>query len=652
MDERLWVKSLIFLFFLALIRVHVQGQATSSQGPRWLKFSKFSGFLTLQFQTTDEKNTSEGEIQYETDRRFLEGGFQLSTIGSIYHPNLLTFNIDANITGNRTKNTLISDASVHNSINNTYNIRLQFLKKKKINLEVFALSQYTTAERRFRGRFFSRHNRIGITVNSSTKILPFTLSIYNNHNTIDALTYSERDEKSKNIDFRATFFSSGKTRSFLTFKNKNYSESVYDVNYDSLEVLLDFRHNYGAGSLNNVSSIMSFNKMKGNYNFELLRLILNSQYFFKKHLDLRGVYTLTRDKAFQLAVTRHDLKTTLTHRLFESLTSSLLVGGRIEDSTVQRRDILLGGVTFNYRKKIPSGHIALYFSQQFENSENKSGGDLQHETETFSFSFSDTIILIRPGVDIDTIEITSPDFSHIYVPDVDYQINVINNVVHITRLPGGDIPMEGTVAVHYAFLAYPDYTLKSSFQQINASLAFLRYFELFYRRTLNDHNVSSEYVTPLFDSYNRQIAGAKFRTRFLTTEYSFEDYDATLSKYTANHIRASAAVTLFKRLQLGGSASMSHLKYKTGILYNKFKTYSGNINFNPSPRFNARAVYRKISYETSEYFRDRESILFKVRWEFRKMILEAFYEHVFDGYQQDERLHDFFSLSVKRRFGK
>jgi hypothetical protein len=66
----------------------------------------------------------------------------------------------------------------------------------------------------------------------------------------------------------------------------------------------------------------------------------------------------------------------------------------------------------------------------------------------------------------------------------------------------------------------------------------------------------------------------------------------------------------------------------------------------------ARAVYRKIRYETSDYFRDRESLMFKIRWQFRKIILEAFYEHVFDGYQQDRRLHDFFSLAVRRGFGK
>lgn len=638
----------LLLFLWAVAQVRGQG----AEGPRWFKLDKLSGFLTLQFQMTDETNTSNGEVQYDTNRKFLEGGIQVSTAGSIYHPNLLSFTVDANIVGNRSKNTLVTDASVHNAINNTYNVRLHFFKKKKINIEVFTLSHYTTAERRFRGRFFSKHDRTGITVNSSAKFLPFILSLYNNRNTIDALTYSERNEKSQNIDFRTTIFSGGKTHSFLTVKNKNYSESVYDVDYDSFEALFNFRHNYGIRQLNNVSSLLSFNRMKGNYNFELLRLILNSQYYFREHLDLRGTYTLTRDKAFDRSISRHELGTTLTHRLFQSLTSSLLVGGRIEDSTVQRRDILLGGFSFNYRKKIPKGQIAVFISQRFENSVNTAGGDLEHEIETFSFSFSDTVTLIRPGVDIDSIRVTTLDFSHIYVREVDYQVNIINNAVHITRLPGGDIPEDGSVAVHFAFLAYPDYRLKSSFQQINFSLAFLRYFEVFYRKTRNDHNVSSDYVTPLFDSYNRQIAGARFGIRYINVEYAFEKYDAVLSDYKADHIRGSAAVTLFKRLQFTASVSLSNLKYETGILYNKFRTYSGNINFNPSRRFNARAVYRKIRYETSEYFRDRESLLFKVRWEFRKMILEAFYEHVFDGYQQDERLHDYFSLSIKRRFGR
>jgi hypothetical protein len=110
------ITACLLLFPGGMLPVHA---ATEAEGPRWISFKKFSGFLNFQYQHTSETNTSEGEVQYDISRGFLEGGVQVSTTGSIYHPNLLTFTVDANIVGNRTKNTLISDESIHNSINNT-----------------------------------------------------------------------------------------------------------------------------------------------------------------------------------------------------------------------------------------------------------------------------------------------------------------------------------------------------------------------------------------------------------------------------------------------------------------------------------------------------------------------------------------------------
>jgi len=651
MNPKTWLKRSVYFLCVLYVSVLAQERVMPGQNPRLFNLDKFSGSLNLQFQLTGEKNYTDDILQYDVFRRFLQGGIRLSTAGSVYHPNLLSFWADVNIVGNRIKDRLISDESVHNSLNNTYNIRALFFKKKKFNIEFFALSHYITAERRFRGRFFSRNKSAGLNLNLRTRTLPFTLSVSSNRNTVDSLTYSERDEKSENIDFRINFLRGPHSNSYLTFKNKNYSESVYDVDYDSLELLFNFRHHYGAGSMNNITSTLSYNRMKGNYNFQLLRYIANSQYFFREDLDLRTIYTLTRDEAYDRSLNRHELSASLTHRLFESLMSTFLVGGRIEDTEAQERNVLFGGVTFNYRKKIRGGNIGLYISQRYEDSVNKSGGDVQHEIETFEFSFSDTITLIRPGINTGSIQITDLEYSRIYIRGVDYEVNIVNNSVHITRLPGGDIPENGLVAVHYAFLSYPDYRLKSHFQQINASVQFLRYFEVFYRDTLNNHDISSDFITPLFDSFDRRIVGARFNINFFKTEYAREKYDSVYSDYNADHFRASAAVNLFKRLQLSGSFSLSRLTYESADLYNNFNTYSANLTYSPNPKFNARAIYRMIGYETSEYSRNRESLIFKIRWEFRKISLEAFYEHILDGYRQDERLHDFFSITLSRRFG-
>ncbi|MCP5101780.1 MAG: hypothetical protein GY950_00290, partial [bacterium] len=190
-------QSMVFLCVLYVL-VLVQEQATTAQNPRFFSLNKFSGSLNLQLQLTNEKNFNKEILQYDISRKFLEGGLRLSTAGSIYHPNLITFWADANIVGNRIKDRLVSDESIHNSLNNTYNIRVLFFKRKKFNFEFFTINHYTTAERRFRGRFFSRNKSTGLNLNSRGRILPFTLSVSSNRNTVDALTYSERDEKSKN----------------------------------------------------------------------------------------------------------------------------------------------------------------------------------------------------------------------------------------------------------------------------------------------------------------------------------------------------------------------------------------------------------------------------------------------------------------------
>ena len=63
----------------------------AAEGFQWIRFNDWSGFLTLNYQATDEKSYVEDEIKSDISRGFFEGGFQLSTRGSIYHPNLLEF---------------------------------------------------------------------------------------------------------------------------------------------------------------------------------------------------------------------------------------------------------------------------------------------------------------------------------------------------------------------------------------------------------------------------------------------------------------------------------------------------------------------------------------------------------------------------------
>lgn len=638
---------IIAIFFLLFF----SSGLNAVEGPQWIRFSDWSGFLTLQYQATDEKSYVDNDIKSDISRGFFEGGFQLSTRGSIYHPNMLSFSIDANVVGNRTKTALFSDAEINNALNNSYNILFSFLKKKSINFQVYTMSQYITAERRFFGRFFTDHKNSGINISSSTKIFPFKLAVYKIQNSTRGIAFSEREEDSREVDFKMTLFRKKRTGSFFTFKRKDYAESIYDVNYDSTELLGDFRHYYGINNSSNVISLLSYNRMSGSFNFEIFRLLLNNRHYLNKNLFLSGSYNLVNDDTMESNSSKQKAEIALNHQLFESLTSSVFTGGRIEDSIYQRRDVFLRGFSIYYRKKIPTGSINFDYYRNDEDSRFTSHSDIVSTSETYRFDFSDTINIVQVGIEVDSIKITDPAFSLVYILDVDYQVHVIDNAIIITRLPGGNIPEGAAVVVYYSYLSFPDFNMDTNYYRINTQLLFLKYFKIYYNKSSRQHNISSLFLVPPFESFARDVVGAKIETPYLKAEYSFERYDSTLSSsHESNNFRASASYNFFGRLRFSGYFSINNMRYLKGDYYNKFNTININLSYSPAARLRTQASYRMISFETPDYLRSRTSLLFRGQWTLRKIMLELLYEHILEGYDISERLHDYFSLMIRRSF--
>ncbi|MFC2155949.1 hypothetical protein ACFLRB_05630 [Acidobacteriota bacterium] len=639
-----------WLFLIGFLFVFFAGQI-GAEDPRWISFSDLSGYLTLNYQATEEKSYLEEEIKSDISRGFFEGGFQVATRGSIYHPNLLSFSIDANIVGNRTKTAFFSDAEINNSLNNSYNILFSFLKRKSFNFQIYTMSHYITAERRFFGRFFTDHKNTGINVSSSTKMFPFKLAVSRIRNSTRGIAFSEKKEDSREVDLRVTLFRKKRTGSFFTFKRKNYEEEIYGVNYDSTEMLADFRHYYGINASNNVISMLSYNNMTGSFDFEIFRLLLNNRHYLKKNLYLGGSYNLVKDNTLDSNSSKQTVRNALNHRLFESLNSSVFLGGRIEDSLYQRRDVFLKGFTVNYRKKIPTGSLNIDYHLEGEDSRFTSHGDIVTTGETYHFDFSDTIQIVQVGIDVESIRISDPTFSLVYIADVDYQAHVIENAVIITRLPGGNIPEGAAVVVYYSYLSFPDFDMDTNYYRFNGQVLFLKYFRIYYNKSSRQHHISSQFLVPPFESFERDVAGVKIDTRYFKAEYSLEKYDSTLSSsYESRNFRASASANILGNLRFSGYASLNDRNYIGSSYYNKFNTLSANLSYNPSANLRAQTGYRSISFETPDYLRSRKSLLFRGQWTIRKIILEILYEHILEGYDISERLHDYLSLMIRRRF--
>ncbi len=638
-----------FIFLLAFLAFFYH-PLWSDNGTRLFKLTDLSGSFNLLYQLTDEQESSADYVYRDSTRRYMEGGIFLVAHGSIYHPNLLDFHVNLNIAGYRARNTIFSDAAVNNAVNNNYDVRVNFLKQKKISLEFYTRSDYRSHDRLFWERYYATYKSTGVRLNSHLKFMPFELHLYTSQVKSESLTYLERDEKSKNIDLRVTPLTKSRTRSFINLRAKDYSESVFDVDFRSLDLTATLNRRYGIKDMNVLSSGFNYHRMEGDYDIDMLNFRLQNIYYLKRHLFVDTLYTFTGDNSFDRSFKRHELELKLNHRLFDSLDSSILMGGRLENTLNRKVNALKNNFSFYYRKRIPTGSIQLYYANTNEWSKYTSNQSITSEFQEFDFSYVNVVILNQPGINIDSIKVTDPGFSRIYVKDVDYLVETFNYVVVITRLPGGAIPMDGKIVVFYDYLDYPDFRLKLHFYHINFRLNFLKYFNLIYRRRSIDNRIRSLYVIPLFEDYASDTLGAQISSRFLTADYMLEKYDSNLSAYKSYNFRINVNFRLFNWLTLRGGLARNRLDFEHIEFYTRFRAYTAECTFNPLKKINTNIIFRKIGYSTPIYFRDRESILFKFQWSFRRIIIDIFYERILSETGSYDRGHHFFSMVIRRLF--
>ncbi len=619
-------------------------------GPKLFDLTSFNGALVFQLQKTIEEEFVFEDLVQDFNRNYVEGGVELNFDGSIYHPNLLSFRVDLNLIANKSKNLYFSDEYLNNSINNTYNINLHFLKRKTTNFQLYADKNFSTADRRFSERFFMSNNRYGLKLISSNKLLPLRLDIYRRKTLSESISFIERDEQSDNVELKVNLSTLTGGKSMFRLKSRDYSEKVFNSDYKSLNVVTDFLKFFGRAKRNYLFSLFSFRKMSGDIDQEVFRLDINHRQYLNRVLFFINSYRFVKDNTSGRIGEKHQLEFSLNHQLFDSLTSKISTSGRYENYTFQKIEALSYRMEFNYKKKIKSGGISISYFLKMEDGDYISKSEIASVSEFFSFSISDTIVLTTPGISPDSIRVTDTDLTELYLEGVDYQVDILDSIITINRIPGGAIPESGRIIVSYEFLAFPDYNFSDRSDQFNLNLNVFKYFHFFIRSGSKDQDISSDFLIAPFLSYSKKQVGIRFLSGVVNGEYSFEDYNSDISSYVSRNFRLSAGIDLTKNLRLTGSASVNRLEYDTKDYFVNFDTYYSSLNYRPNRFLYINLIYRDMNYKTQNYSRNRESLIGKLQWNFRKVIFELFYEYILNEYDNSHKSRNHFILRLRRIF--
>lgn len=641
-----------FLWGMVFFYSHLQTPLPAANQVKLFDFTRFSGSLNLMYQMIDEKEESSEVVFRDSSRRFLEGGITLVTRGSVYHPNLLSFSVNLNIAGHRSKNTYFSDASINNDINDAYDVQLTFLKEKKINLQLYAKSEYTSYDRIFLERYFTTFKGAGVRVRSRLKFLPLELDVYRSRVKSESINYLERDEKSDHVDLKIPILRKKKSRSIFFLRSRDYSESHFNVNYNSLDMNLLYDLHFGPARSNRLYSMLSYKRMRGDYDLTFFNFTLKNLHHFKPYLFLDTTYNFGMDETFEFSNKKHHLTTILNYHLFESIVSQFWMGGRVENAGFQKVNAIKNQVYLNYKKRIPGGNLFFDYTNINEWSDYTSMQPAITVNESYEFSYTDTVILSRPGINPQSIRVTDVHHTRVYIVGIDYQVTADNNVVTITRIPGGSIPREGKIMVQYEYLAAPDFRLKLHAYNLAFKIDFLKHFHLAYEKRVARNTITSDFLFPPPESYDRDIYNARFTTRFMSASYTLEYYDSNLSIYKSRYLTLTGNLKLFRSLLLRANMTRSRIDFENFDYFNHFDSYSLECNYNHSRKVSSNLMYRNVTYTSTDYRRGRESLIFKFQWTFRRIVLDFYYEYLLNENASDSisRGRNFFSVVLRRMF--
>ena len=407
----------------------------------------------------------------------------LALNGSIYHPNLLSFNLKGRFGYDEEKinSNIATNGGLSSSVQD-YDALVRILGEKPYATTLTAGKSTYVQEYDFFNTVHGEATRYGASSGYNAGPVPFTVAANHLETTVDAIPYPLN-----NINDSLTL--SAHNRRDLTnstdfiyaynrYSMENAGQSVTDVKDQNIQLIdheslgrdrpavLDSRLTYD--HLNNSSGFLDEDSSASPV---LGAAQTINTLGLQEHLDkplspaLRSFYDLTADYLSTDGYNGDDyrVQAALVHQLYNSLTSQVDIhsgGGSADADSGQTKNTYYGvGLSENYSKQLGSwGHLNLGFQGVLDHQDNQepsSGTEFPVFQERHTLSDNTITFLNLSQVDTTTIQVTDLTGLIVYQEGLDYEVIPQGLKTEIQRVVGGTIPNGATVLVSYSALTPP-----------------------------------------------------------------------------------------------------------------------------------------------------------------------------------------------------
>jgi hypothetical protein len=572
----------------------------------WLTLDPISGSFGVAGIYEHDQAHSTGGSATATDFLVTEE-LTLATGGTIVSPNLFQWSASGTAAGQEewTSGNVGSSSSTFGFFD-AYDVSGNLLSASDFPMSAYTTRSENYVNRAFAGLLRNQITAYGGSIRYRSPSLPTSLTYTNTETVQTDLSGKEQFTiEQENLAFNTSFQPWERNYvslaySYGTTKQNNPGTLSNGSQFQTVSLSHDW--NIDPLSYYTLSQSLSYSDQHGTFSESRLRLDEKLRLHFLDNLDGTLAYTMERQGYTTSTLTQHLVTGSLTHKLYESLTTTARAGFSQTDnsydlggsSKVQGYFASLGTA---YTKKMLEGHLGANLSIGWNQSQSSATGQIQQVIGNVqTFTDPQPIILTRAGIDAPSIAVFDAAGTRRYVPGVDYTVQTVGNTVQITRLVGGNIGAGDTVRLNYDINPLPAYTSDSLTFGAGASHTFdegwLKGLNLFIRYYQVDQSISPASSGVFPNSIQDLTFGGEYRIWKLSLRIEDEHHHSTLAPYEALRIIGTYLDNWDERTTVSITVTESYITVPTDHSRTNSFTVDGRVAYQIARNLNASLLVR------------------------------------------------------------
>jgi hypothetical protein len=564
--------------------------AEQAEEIRPLTFKELTAALDLRFlyqrdeqRSPDQKTFS--QLTYSERETRFEERLDLKARGSVYHSNLLEFNLISS-TG------LWQDVFRGNFEDNLYkfvyeyDINLNFFKKMPYNFNLFTLRTSAPVSREFFESILVDNDLYGGIFRWRNNLFPVSLLLQSQSTKETSFDYY-RNQTENTADLKITNNLAEVLKSELRYIYKDlvqqapYRQETVTNNL-SLVSSLEYNSIHGAS---NISYYSTSNRAAG-FDFSTDQVQVNENFYVDHSKAFTTLYNYIfnhfRTASFSSYLNQGSIG--FRHKLYDSLTTEVRGNVSLTNATGFRELYYGPSVSVSYQKNVPGGVFSAGYNFSYQRWERDAeAGIIQVFGERIVLSDGVRTFLANPNVVLGSVIVKDVN-GLILTLNVDYRLIRSGTLTEIQRLA---LPNNTPVLVDYGYafprtLNYDSMTnganLRYSFGQLLS--LYYNYLSTRYLHIEQGKNLevpASGRANQLYDIL-KSLYGAELKWRWFDVVGEYEDDNSDLIPFTAYRVRGNFNISPTDFLGFALTGNHSRTEYKRDG--NRVSVDGGQANLN------------------------------------------------------------------------